>query len=208
MHLWYCFCSVIWFPFGYSSCMCSKRKASRISETCFYRLHVLSVTKPSLQTLKKNTTTRLLIKGGLLPIWQFIDAISLPVRAVGHNTPLIDFWFQCYIYCLLASPLTLYLHLFLTYHLPYLSFPLRTDLLHFQAGCRKRRLNLALVFLSLFCFVVHFIWLVNACFCCVLFFPYQAKTGLGKQLRNELFLCRVGRKTAAISYILKTITTG
>ena len=47
----------------------------------------------------------------------------------------------------------------------------------FQAGCRKRRLNLALVFLSLFCVVIHFFLLVNVCFCCVRFsfFPYQAK---------------------------------
>ena len=36
---------------------------------------------------------------------------------------------------------------FLTYLLPYLSFPLRIDPLRFQAGCCKRRLNLALVFL-------------------------------------------------------------
>jgi len=31
--------------------------------------------------------------------------------------------------------------------------------LHFQAGCRRRQLNLALVFLCLFCVVVHFFWL-------------------------------------------------
>jgi len=36
---------------------------------------------------------------------------------------------------------------FLTYLLPYLSFPLRIDPLRFQVGCCKRRLNLALVFL-------------------------------------------------------------
>jgi len=32
-----------------------------------------------------------------------------------------------------------------------------------QAGCYRRWLNLAFVF----CVVVHFFWLVNACFCCV-----------------------------------------
>ena len=194
MHLWYCFCSVIWFPFGYSSCMCSKRKASRISETCFYRLHVLSVTKPSLQTLKKNTTTRLLIKGGLLPIWQFIDAISLPVRAAGRNTPLIDFWFQCYIYCLLASPLTLYLHLFLTYHLPYLSFPLRTDPLRFQAGCRKRRLNLALVFLRLFCvYYISFDWWMRAFVVLgLVYFCIKRRNWLDETSLKLRVLCQVG----------------
>ena len=52
--------------------------------------------------------------------------------------------------------------------------------LHFQTGCHRRRLNLALVVLCLFCGVVHF-WLVNACFCCVTFsfsIPSQ-EIGLG-----------------------------
>ena len=69
-----------------------------------------------------------------------------PVLASGHNAPLI----RGYIYCLLLS---FFLHFFLTNLLPYLSFPLRIDLPCFQAGCRKRRLNLALVFvLSTFSF--------------------------------------------------------
>jgi len=42
--------------------------------------------------------------------------------------------------------LPFFLHFFLTYLFPYLSIPLRIDTLRFQAGCRKRRLNLALVF--------------------------------------------------------------
>jgi len=41
--------------------------------------------------------------------------------------------------------------------------------LRFQAGCRKRQLNLTLVFLRLFCVVVYLFWLVNVCFCCVRF---------------------------------------
>ena len=45
----------------------------------------------------------------------------------------------------------------------------RIGSLHFQAGCRRRWLNLALVSLCLFCVVVHFFWVVNACFCCVRF---------------------------------------
>ena len=87
-----------------------------------------------------------------------------------------------YIVCLFisyASPLILfYLYFFLTYILPYLSFSLRIDPLCFQAECRKRRLNLAVVFvMCLFCVVVHFFSLVNACCCCVRFgfLPYQAK---------------------------------
>jgi len=58
---------------------------------------------------------------------------------------------------------------------PLLIFPLRIDPLHVQTGCRKRRLNLALVFLCLFCVVMHFFWLVNACFCCVRFRFFHTK---------------------------------
>jgi len=41
--------------------------------------------------------------------------------------------------------------LFLTYLLPYLSLPLRIDPLHFQARCRKRWLNVALVSVLILC---------------------------------------------------------
>jgi len=80
-----------------------------------------------------------------------------PMRAPGHNALVIRFFDfgVIYIVCLFlsyASPLVLFSSLF-----PYLSlFLLRIDPLHFQARCRKRRLNLALVFLCLFCVVVYF----------------------------------------------------
>ena len=77
-----------------------------------------------------------------------------------------------------------HLSFFLTYLVFYLSFPLRIDPVHFQTGCHKRQLKLALVFLCLFCVVVHFFWLVNEC--------------LGKRLLNDLF-CVVGRKTTTES---------
>jgi len=88
----------------------------------------------------------------------------------------------------------------------------------FQAGCRRRRLNLALVF-CLFCVVVHFFWLVNACFCCVrLSFSIPSQeVGLGECLRNDLFcvewdikpnsvnqLDTVGRATRMASGMWKT----
>ena len=104
-----------------------------------------------------------------------------PARAAGRNAPLIRFFISAlhivlllYIVCF---PLILFLHCFLTFLRPYLSFPLRIDPLRFQAGCRRRRLKLALVLLRLFCVVVHLFWLANACFCCVRlsFFPHQAK---------------------------------
>jgi len=73
--------------------------------------------------------------------------------------------------------LSFFLHFFITYFLPYVSFPLRIDPLRFQARYYKRQLNLALVFVFiLYCICIVF-WLVNACFCRVGFsyFPYQAK---------------------------------
>jgi len=82
------------------------------------------------------------------------------MRAPGHNAPLIRFLisalhilFAC-LYCML--PYFLFLYFFLTYLLLYLYFPLGIDPFRFQAGCRKRQLNLALVFLCLFRVVVHF----------------------------------------------------
>ena len=76
--------------------------------------------------------------------------------APGHNAPLIQFFFCRYIYCLLVCieyfPAYPFSSLFLSYLFPYLSFPVRIDLLHFQAGCCKRQLNLALGFMFILCF--------------------------------------------------------
>jgi len=80
-----------------------------------------------------------------------LSVVSL-VRAPGRNAPLIRFLILAlYIVCLFIS-LVFFLHFLLLSSLTYL--PLRID--HFQAGFRKRQLNLALVFSSLFCVVVHF----------------------------------------------------
>jgi len=64
----------------------------------------------------------------------------------------------------------------------------------FQAGCRKRRLNLSLVFLCLFCVVVHF-------FCCVLFsfFHTRPRDWLDETSPKWPVLCRVGSKTTTHS---------
>ena len=79
-------------------------------------------------------------------------------------------------------------------------FPLRIDPLRFQAGCRKRRLNLASVFLCLFCVVVHFFWLANACFCCVSFSFSVPNEELDLGNVSEMtYFCRVGRKTTTQS---------
>jgi len=81
------------------------------------------------------------------------------------------------------------LHLFLTYLLPYLSFPLRIDPLRFQTGCRKRRLNLALVFLCLFCVVLYFFdWVLRASVVLgLVFFHTKPRDWLRERLRNDIF---------------------
>ena len=102
----------------------------------------------------------------------------------------LPFWYRLTWVVLEKGPLNGCM--FLTYLLPNLSFSLRIDLVRFQAGCYKRRLNQAFVFLCLFCVVVRFLWLVNACFCCVLglvFFNTKPRDWLRgiKRLRNGLF---------------------
>jgi len=73
------------------------------------------------------------------------------VPAAGRNAPLIRFLIST-LYIFFACLYRMLPHLFffslfsLAYLLPYLSFPLRIDPLRFQAGCRKMRLQLALVF--------------------------------------------------------------
>jgi len=59
-----------------------------------------------------------------------------------------------YIVCIVCFVSFFLLHFFLTYLLPYLSFPLRIDPLLFQAWCRKRWLNLAFFCV---CFVLQYI---------------------------------------------------
>jgi len=51
--------------------------------------------------------------------------------------------------------LSFFVYFFITYLLPCLFVTLRIDLLHFQAGCLKRQLNLAF-----FLFCVYFVLLV------------------------------------------------
>ena len=77
-----------------------------------------------------------------------VATLACPVRAPGYNAPLIRFLISALYICLLVYivcfPTCGFSSLF-----PYLSplsFPLRIDLFRLQAGCRKRRLNLAVVF--------------------------------------------------------------
>jgi len=71
------------------------------------------------------------------------------MQASGCKVPLIRFLISAlygllvHIICFPTHP---FFHVFLTYLLPYLSFHLRIDPFRYQAGCHKRRLNLALVF--------------------------------------------------------------
>jgi len=74
-----------------------------------------------------------------------------------------------------------------------------------QAGCPKRRLNLALVF-CLFCVVVHcisFDWWMCAFVVLGLVFQYQAKRFAWGTSPKWPILCRVGRKTLTQSISLE-----
>ena len=96
--------------------------------------------------------------------------------------PWFNFWFR-------RNP-TCPFSLLFPYLLPYLSFP-------FQARCRKRQLNLALVFLCWLCVVVHFFWLLNACICfvtCSSFSILHQEICLWKRLQNDLFCIDWGVK--------------
>ena len=76
----------------------------------------------------------------------------LPRTGISSGTPrsVIEYGLPLpFLYRMLPDLTTwpCFLHFFLTYLLPYLSVPLKIDPLRFQAECRKRWLNLALVFL-------------------------------------------------------------
>jgi len=117
-----------------------------------------------------------------------------PVWTQGCNAPLIRFLilvlyisFAC-LYHMLPHK-SFFLYFFLTYLLPYLSFPLRTDPLHFQAECRKRQRNLALVFcVFTLCCSAFFDWCMRAFIVLGLVFSIPSQEiGLGKRLRNDPF---------------------
>ena len=133
--------------------------------------------------------------------------VFTPCRVRG--VPLIQFLISV-LYILLACLYRMLLHLsffpsrFPYLSPPYLSFPSRIDPLCFQAGCRKRRLNLALVFLCLFCSVIRFFWLVNVCFGCIRFsfFHTKPRDWLGETSLKLPILCRVGRETTTQSILV------
>jgi len=89
---------------------------------------------------------------------RFVNSVyvGLPVGSGAQCTLDSIFYFvTTYIVCLFVSNTSLLIpfsSLFLIYLFPYLSFPVRTDPLHFQAGCCKRQLNLALGFVFILCF--------------------------------------------------------
>jgi len=60
----------------------------------------------------------------------------------------------------------------------------------------QSRAHLSIVF---FCVVVHFFWLANVCFCCVVFFHTKPTDWLGETSPKWPILCRVGRKTTTQS---------
>jgi len=147
-------------------------------------------------------------------LFKFFKAVSqnsdfswccFPVWAPGRNAPFIRFWisalYKLLVYIVCFPTYLFFHHFLLSSLLPYLSFPLRIDPLRFQARCWERQLNLALVFLYLSCVVLHFFWLVNACFRCVRFssFHPSQEIGLGKPSPKWPILLRAGRKTTTQS---------
>jgi len=79
--------------------------------------------------------------------------------------------------------LTSLLTFVLTYLLPYLSTSLRIGPFHFQAGGRKRRSNLALVFMFILCYSTF-------CYGCMFAFVViglSQEDGWEERIRNNLF---------------------
>jgi len=96
-------------------------------------------------------------------------------------------------------------HFSLTYLLLHVSFSFRIDPLRFQAGCRSIWLNLALVFLCLFCVVVHFFdWSMRAFVVLeIYFFHTKPRDWLAETSLKWPVLCRVGYKTTTQSVSMK-----
>ena len=80
--------------------------------------------------------------------WPSCCRTICPVQALGCNAPLIWFLISALyiLFACLCFPACPFSSLFLTCFLSCSSLPLRIDPLLFQAGCRKRQLNVALVF--------------------------------------------------------------
>ena len=112
------------------------------------------------------------------------------MQAPGSNVPLIQFLIlvpHClllYIACFPTYPF--FFTYFFIYLLPYLYFPLRSDPLRFQAGCRKRKLNLALVFFVYFMLQNILVGECMLLLCWVFSTPSQ-EIVLGKHVRSDLF---------------------
>jgi len=130
-------------------------------------------------------------------VWQFSHGLA-PCGLQGIMRPWFDFWFQrsIYIVCLFIIYL-FFFTFFLTYLLPYLSFPLRIDFLRFQAGCRKRQLNLALVFFVLW--YILFDWWMHVFVVRFSFFHTRPRDWLGETSLKWPILCRVGCKITSHS---------
>ena len=96
--------------------------------------------------------------------WSYLFTFLLSSQFYWQSTA---YFFDPPVYCFLVYtvrfPIYLFfLHCFLTYFLPYLSFPLRVDPLRFQARYRKRRLNLGFSF-SVFILCCSTFLLIGEC---------------------------------------------
>ena len=112
-------------------------------------------------------------------------------------------WFWRYIYCLLVlyrmlPHLSYFLHFFLTYFLPYLSFPLFPG----QMG-----LNLALFFCVYFVLCISFDWWMRAFVVLGLVFSYEAKRlARGNVSEMTYFVSSGTWNHSSVSYVLAVVS--
>ena len=123
-------------------------------------------------------------------ISHWIPSAAAPCRLRGVMRPWFDFWFRRDIYCLLVymvcSPTYPFFFTFPCLSPPLLVFSFENPLC-FHAGCRKRRLNLALVFVFILCCSTFDWWLRVFLVLGLVFSIPSQETGLGKRLQNDLF---------------------
>jgi len=103
-----------------------------------------------------------------IPLYAQVTVYRTGSRAVMRPDSFVDSCAMLIVYLLTLFPNLLTLFLSPTCLLPYFATSLRVGPLRFQAGDRKRRPNLTLVFLCLFYVVVYFVT-DACCFCCVFF---------------------------------------
>ena len=130
----------------------------------------------------------------------FVNSVVAPYLFCGCNVSGFIHWFWRYINRWLAY-LTFPVTFFLTYFLYYLSTSLRINPFCFQAGCRKRWLNLT----SFFVLSYIVLWvLVLLLLCLIQFFITKPEIGWEERLRNDLFVLDYCKKLNSLKHLVRT----